>query len=627
MNIFFSKWINRSIAIISDFLMIPTAWVGSCLLYSNFEFQFISWPHVALLTFFQSTIFFICGLYRGLWRFASIPDLIRILRATVSGTIVIILFSKFKSDIIPVSVPLIYSVLLILLLSGSRIFFRWIRDYLKLFQKGQRVLIVGAGSAGEGIARELLRLRNSKFRPLAFIDDDLLRQGREIHGLRVVGTCNKIPDIIKKLDINLILIAVPSASSTDMRRIVNYCEQAKIPFRTLPGIKELADGTVSLNELREVVLEDLLGREQAQLDWQSIAATISNKTILVSGGGGSIGSELCRQIAANSPASLIIIDNNEFNLYSIDMELRERFSNLNLTCLLCTVTDQVGVKKIFEKYKPELVFHTAAYKHVPLLELQLRAAMYNNIVGTRTMGHIASESGVKKFILISTDKAVNPTNTMGATKRAAEVYCQNMNFHSKTHFITVRFGNVLNSAGSVVPLFRKQLSEGGPLTVTHPEITRFFMTIPEASQLILQAASMGQGGEIFVLDMGEPIKIRYLAEQMIKLSGKILGSDISIKYTGLRPGEKLYEELFHEGEELCDTFHEKIKQSHVRRRDWDSLLKILTEIENACYSYDESRLSELLYLLVPEFKNEIAHTKLQHLMSGDLCSEESLSFV
>ncbi|MDX1900597.1 MAG: nucleoside-diphosphate sugar epimerase/dehydratase [Gammaproteobacteria bacterium] len=602
MKTFVNIWLNRTLAITSDFLMIPLSWSGAFFLYSNVFSQPFPLQLLLILTLIQFGVFFICGLYRGIWRFASIPDLMRILRAVVIGSCVIYLYTLVGHYDLPVGLLLINSMLLILLLSGPRILFRWARDYRQFFTKDQRVLIVGAGSAGEGIVRDLLRLHNTKYHPIAFVDDNLIRQGREIHGVRVLGACQKIPELVKKLDINLILIAVPSASSIDMRRIVGYCEQTKIPFRTLPGLKDLADGTVSFGELRQVLLEDLLGREQAQLDWDQIRSVITHKTILVTGGGGSIGSELCRQIATKAPTCLIIMDNNEYNLYNIDMELRKSSPDLNLQCFLCSVTDRVGVRKIFEKYQPQLVFHTAAYKHVPLLEQQLCAAMYNNIIGTRIMSEAASTFKVQKFVLISTDKAVNPTNAMGATKRASEVFCQNMNFHSSTQFITVRFGNVLDSAGSVVPLFRKQLSEGGPLTVTHPEITRFFMTIPEATQLILQAASMGNGGEIFVLDMGEPIKIRYLAEQMIKLSGKILGDDIEIQYTGLRPGEKLYEELFHENEPLRTTSHQKIRQACVRRRDWLPLLNIIDEVEQACRQYDEKDLQALLYELVPEYK-------------------------
>lgn len=612
MKIPFKNRKNRYVAMFSDVTMILVTWINIYSLFTIPQKPFIFFSSIILFTCLQSSIFYMCGLYRGMWRFASIPDLIRIVRAVLIGTLSIFLIVHGSHQSTPLAIYFFYSMQLILLLSGTRILFRWLRDYSQLLTSGQRVLIIGAGNAGEGIARDLIRMPNKQFHPIAFVDDDVTCIGREIHGIRVMGNCEKIPELVVKLDIQLILIAVPSAGSTDMRRIVNYCEQAKTPFRTLPGLKDLAEGNVNINALRPVLLEDLLGREQAQLEWDKIKFGIADKTILVSGGGGSIGAELCRQIVEHAPKCLVILDNSEFNIYSIDMEIRKKYPNVNLHCFLSNVTDRVGLKKIFQQFHPEIIFHAAAYKHVPLLETQLRAAVFNNIVGTRILGEVASEFKVKKFLLISTDKAVNPTNIMGATKRAAEVFCQNMNFYSETDFITVRFGNVLDSAGSVVPLFRKQLKKGGPLTVTHPEITRFFMTIPEASQLILQAITMGKGGEIFVLDMGEPIKIRYLAEQMIKLSGKKLGHDIEIQYTGLRPGEKLYEELFYEGEQLSITSHVKINKANVRRYDWNQLTTILDEIEIACNIFDEKGLNQLLHQLVPEYKNKNTITNLEN---------------
>ena len=389
-----------------------------------------------------------------------------------------------------------------------------------------------------------------------------------------------------------------------MRDIVGFCEQSGVTFRTLPGIKDIADGIVSINSLREVLLEDLLGREEVQLDWDSIKDSVYNKAVLVTGAGGSIGSELCRQIARLLPKQLILIDKNEFNLYAIDRELQFISTILKIFPHLCCVTDTAEMKKIFKLYQPDLVFHVAAYKHVPLLENHLRISMYNNIIGTRVVAKLADQYRTDTFVLISTDKAVHPTSIMGATKRASEVLCQNYNLHSKTRYITVRFGNVLDSSGSVIPLFRKQLANGGPLTVTHPDISRYFMTIPEASVLILQAATMNENGDIFVLDMGNPIKIRYLAEQMIKLSGKTINQDIRIEYIGLRPGEKLHEELFHQQEDIHDTAHPKIKRAKTRLFNWDDLLDILDEIEIACTMQDEIRLKKLLNQLVPEYQNQ-----------------------
>lgn len=599
---------NQCIAIVSDLTMIPCAWFAACWLFARLDC--VKPGILFFLIAIQGGSFFSYKLYRGIWRFASIPDVFRILRAVVIGTLVFYLYIQIKHILLEKAVFLNYAMLLTFFLCGSRITFRWLRDYRHLFNECQRVLIVGAGSAGESIVRDLLRSSHKKYQAVAFVDDDIKLHGRDIHGVRVQGACDAIVNLVKKFRVQLILIAIPGANSTDMRRIVDYCEQAKIPFRTLPSFHDLADGRVNVNALREVLLEDLLGREQAELAWHQIRNAITDKVILVSGGGGSIGAELCRQIVLQAPKRLIIIENNEYNLYRVEQELRQRYPNLDLQCLLASVTDRIALQQIFMRYRPEYVFHTAAYKHVPMLEKQIRTAIFNNVIGTQVMVECANQYQVKKFVLISTDKAVNPANIMGATKRASEVFCQNMNFHSATKFITVRFGNVLDSAGSVIPLFREQLSQGGPLTVTHPEITRFFMTIPEASQLILQAASMGKGGEIYVLDMGEPIKIRYLAEQMIKLSGKTLGKDIEIHYTGLRPGEKLYEELFHAGEELLPTSHVKIRQAKVRRLDWIALSNIFAELEIACQQYDEAAMRALLDRLVPEYNDELANQTL-----------------
>lgn len=602
-----------------DIFMVVLSWFVTFFLYYDLHpllsiaYSFL--PYVILI---QGSSFYLCGLYRGVWRFASIPDLMRILKAVGFSVAAIVALINYTDRLhMPYPIPILYGMLLVLCLSGPRILFRWLKDYRHFFSSGQRVLIVGAGNAGEGIVRDLRRFSNRAYQPVAFIDDNPAVLGKEIHGIRVMGSSHSIPRLVEKLEIELILIAMPSASSAQMRRIVNICESANIPFRTLPGLKELAEGRVNINSLREVSLDDLLGREQVSLSWDKIRASILNKIVIVTGGGGSIGGELCKQLASLSPASLIIVENCEFNLYLIEMKLKKLYPNLNLFTHLCSVTDRIGIKNIFSGYDPQVVFHAAAYKHVPLLESQLRVAINNNIIGTRIVAEAAALSGSEAFILISTDKAVNPTNIMGTTKRAAEIFCQNFSFHSNTKFITVRFGNVLDSAGSVVPLFKKQLREGGPLTVTHPEMTRFFMTIPEASQLILQAATLGNGGEIFVLDMGEPVKIRYLAEQLIKLSGKNLCEDIEIHYIGLRPGEKLHEELFYTEEELSPTSHPKIRKAKAQRRDWSMLLDCVNELEELCMVHDEKRLLLLLYQLVPEYaptKNQLDETKKLQLV-------------
>jgi FlaA1/EpsC-like NDP-sugar epimerase len=386
-----------------------------------------------------------------------------------------------------------------------------------------------------------------------------------------------------------------------MRRLVGLCERTGVPFRTLPPMDRLMSGQVTLNQLREVSIDDLLGREPIALDWQAIASGLKGNRVLVSGAGGSIGSELCRQIARLEPSHLILLDSSEFNLYAIEMELLKSFPKLQISRYLNDVVDRAAIEKIFQRSRPEVIFHAAAYKHVPMLEDQIREAARNNILGTRVMAEVADRYGSESFVMISTDKAVNPANVMGTSKRAAEIFCQNLNQRSQTRFVTVRFGNVLGSTGSVVPLFKQQIEAGGPVTVTHREITRYFMTIPEACQLILQASVMGDGGEIFVLDMGEPVKIAYLAEQMIRLSGKLPGEDVDIVFTGLRPGEKLYEELFHEKEALQSTPHEKILLARHREFDWERLTEILDGMVIACNRYDEEEIRGQLNELVPEW--------------------------
>jgi FlaA1/EpsC-like NDP-sugar epimerase len=507
-------------------------------------------------------------------------------------------------DNIPRSIVLLYPILLLILLSGPRFLYRWSRDHRLLLKVGKRVLIVGAGQAGEYLVRDLLRMRGHEYLTVAFVDDKARRHGQDLHGVPVVGACDAIPEVVERLDIELIMLAVPSAKAAQMRRLVELCERSGVPFQTVPPLDALMSGKVSINELREVSIEDILGRDPVSLDWEGIRQGLTGKTILVTGAGGSIGSELCRQIATLEPARLVLMENSEYNLYALELELQQQFPGVRLAARLGDVRDQPKVEQLFAEQQPDVVFHAAAYKHVPMLEHQLREAVYNNVLGTRNVALAADRHGCSEFVLISADNAVNPANVMGATKRVAEIFCQNLNSRSATRFITVRFGNVLGSAGSVVPLFRKQIRAGGPVTVTHPEMERYFMTIPEAAQLILQAGVLGKGGEIFVLDMGEPVKIQYLAEQMIRLSGKEPHKDIPIVHSGLRPGEKLYEELFHEQEKLEKTSHEKIFLARYREVDWDRLEASLNAMESACQAFDSDRLMGLLAGLVPE--NRIA---------------------
>ncbi len=598
---------NRALVTLHDLAVVLVAWLGAYWLRFNLEgipAEFLRQALLMLPVVFiaQGGMLWYFGLYRGVWRFASLPDLVRILKAVAAGVSIaaVAIFALTRLVLIPRSVFVLDGLLLVLLLGGPRFAYRWIKDRHLHAKSGRKVLIVGAGQAGEMLVRDLLRDPDHVYQPVAFVDDDPGKRKKDIHGIPVVGTVDELLAIAPELAAELILIALPSATSAQMRRIVGVCESTGITFRMLPRIEDLVAGQVSVRDLREVKLDDLLGRDPVSLDWQAITRGTQGKVVLVSGGGGSIGSELCRQIARLQPARLVILEQGEFNLYAIELELRREFPGLPLEVVLGSVADPVVVEQALAHHRPHVIFHAAAYKHVPMLEGQVRAAVANNVLGTRCLASAADRHGCEAFVMISTDKAVNPSNVMGATKRVAEIYCQGLNARSNTRFITVRFGNVLGSAGSVIPLFQKQIAAGGPVTVTDPRITRYFMTIPEAAQLILQASAMGRGGEIFVLDMGEPVRIAYLAEQLILLSGRKPGEDIEIIYTGLRPGEKLYEELFHEAEEHVDTGHPKILLARSRPVDLGDRESVFAQLAEACDRNLEGRLKELLALLVPE---------------------------
>lgn len=615
-RVFFLKLYKKIPVIAFDTCCIPVAWYLSYLLRYNMQ----PFPHyinntdsvysLLILMSIQLSSYYYFKVYRGLWHFSSLNDLIRIIKTVslaVFLTIPVLYLGSLLSNI-PRSLFPLYILVEISLLCSGRLLMRFYRDKHKSFTISQvkKVLIIGAGRAGESLIRDLKR--SPIYSVVGLVDDNASKCGLEIHGVRVLGASRDLMEIVTDCRADLIFIAIPSARSAAMRRIVNRCEQCNIPFRTLPSLSALASGYVQINSLRKVNIEDLLGRDEVQLEWEKIAKAVQDKLVIVTGGGGSIGSELCRQLVTLSPKKLLIIDNSEFNLYTIEQELKISHPDVTVETRLISVADAAAVHYHFKKFKPQIIFHAAAYKHVPLLEEQVRSATYNNIIGTQILAEASVAVNAEKFILISTDKAVNPTNIMGTTKRVAEIYCQNLNERVMTQFITVRFGNVLGSAGSVVPLFQKQLQAGGPLTVTHPDIQRYFMTIPEACQLILQAMVSGHGGEIFVLDMGEPIKISYLAEQMIHLAGKVPGKDIQIQYTGLRPGEKLYEELFHESEALTSTDHAKLFKAKFRSVDWEVLTQTFKLICSACNNHDEEELSILIKSLVPEFsmQNDIS---------------------
>lgn len=606
-----------------DIAAIPASWYLAYWLRFNLEslpprlFMPEALLSLLILMVVQTACYVHFKVYRGLWRFSSINDVTRILKAILTAITIVfpILYLTAWLGHVPRSILPLYGILLMALLCGGRLIYRNSADMKNKAQQHDetsRVLIIGAGQAGEGLIRDLRRTSN--YLPVGLVDDNQNKKGLDVHGVRVLGTTNELTHLVKAHQVDLVIIAIPSARSFDMRRVVGLCEASNIPFRTLPSIQALATGRVEVNALRDVNIEDLLGRDQVELNWDKIADNIQGKRILVTGAGGSIGSELCRQVMAQNPSQLLILDNSEFNLYKIEMELNEQFPSIPLMVSLTNIVDRVAIDRVFHEFRPEIVFHAAAYKHVPMLESQVRVAVQNNIIGTQQVVEASVAVDVAKFILISTDKAVNPSNIMGATKRVAEIYCQNLNARVTTQFVTVRFGNVLGSVGSVVPLFQEQLKKGGPLTVTHPEMKRYFMTIPEACQLILQAMANGRGGEIFVLDMGEPIKISYLAEQVIRLAGKEPGKDVEIQYVGLRPGEKLYEELFHDAERLEQTEHTKLFKAQFRKIAWDELSQVLLQLNEACARYQNTHLLQLLKNLVPEFTNPGAVARAQTII-------------
>jgi len=600
----------RAAVIIHDFCMVVAAWFATAWLIEStsatpFDNSFSTQSGLLIVLGLQGSVLWATGLYKGLWRFASFQDMWNIARASVFGTLAIVaVLSLLKGVTVSQWMPaaLIYPALLFALLGLPRMCYRFWKDSrvsVAATGKGFRqVLILGAGRSGAMLERELRR--RGGFDVVGFLDDDKRLRGAQVHGIPVLGAIEKLPKVGGIHKIDLVIIAMPSASNQQMQRIVEVCELSEIDFRTLPTLQDLGSQATNIGDLKRVVIDDLLGRDPVSLEWESIRQGLVGKRVMITGGGGSIGSELCRQIARLNPVELIVIDHSEYSLYKIDHELRSEFHDLVFYSILGDICDPATVEKVIGDYKPDVVFHAAAYKHLPILQTQVREAFRNNVFGTMRVAEAAERHGVGTFVLISTDKAVNPANIMGATKRVAEMYCQNMNSHSNTRFITVRFGNVLNSNGSVVPLFQEQIAKGGPVTVTHPEISRYFMTISEASQLIMQAAVLGSGGEIYVLDMGEPVNITYLAEHLIRLAGKEPGRDIEIIYTGLRPGEKLFEQLFHELEPYEQTTHEKILLAHPREADWDELRAELRSSELAVRRYDTNALKKALVRLVPE---------------------------
>lgn len=561
------KRVERALIIaIADIVAVLFASIAALWIRYDFSFESISREFVdnaiRMIPFDAVStlvIFWVFRLYQSVWRYASTNELLKICVAVITEGMLQLLVFMFWGISVPRSYYLFYTFILGGFAVGIRFFYRFLRIIrnksfsLKRGDSRKNVMIVGAGSAGNSILKEIEASEYVTMKVKCLIDDNPGCQGKTMRGIPIVGGREVIGEACDRYDIDEIIIAIPSASKQTIKRLVEICKDTGCKIQMVPGIYQLINGDVSVSQLREVDIEDLLGREPVKINVEEIIGYIKGKTVMVTGGGGSIGSELCRQLAAHEPRKLIIVDIYENNAYDIQQELKVKYPDLSLTVLIASVRDEVKINQIFEEYKPQIVYHAAAHKHVPLMEDSPAEAIKNNVFGTYKTAKAADKVGVEKFVLVSTDKAVNPTNIMGASKRMCEMVIQMMNERSETDFVAVRFGNVLGSNGSVIPLFKKQILAGGPVTVTDPNIIRYFMTIPEAVSLILQAGAYAKGGEIFVLDMGEPVKILDLATNLIQLSGYKVGEDIDIVFTGLRPGEKMYEELLMSEEGLKDT--------------------------------------------------------------------------
>ena len=553
-------------------------------------------------------IFYIMHLYSSLWAFAGETELQNIVVACVISTLlngIGMQFFKITTQAVPRSYYVAYLASLVVCIFASRFSYRFFRG-LKHKQQNKKnlisVMVIGAGEAANLIIKEIVNSNFSTMVIKCIIDDDRGKWGRYIQGIKVVGGRDKIVECADIYEVDEIIVAMPSAPRADIREILEICKDTNCKLRSLPGMYQLVNGEVSVSKLRDVEVEDLLGRDPISVDMDSILGYVQGKVVLVTGGGGSIGSELCRQIAAHKAKRLVIVDIYENSVYDIQQELKEKYPELDLVVLIASVRNTNRMNYIFSTYRPNIVYHAAAHKHVPLMEDSPTEAVKNNVFGTFKTAQAAAMSGVQRFVMISTDKAVNPTNIMGASKRICEMIIQTFDKHYNTEFVAVRFGNVLGSNGSVIPLFRRQIAAGGPVTVTHPDIIRYFMTIPEAVSLVLQAGAYARGGEIFVLDMGEPVKILKLAENLIKLSGFRVGEDIKIEFTGLRPGEKLYEELLMEEEGMKDTANRMIHIGKPIELDEHEFFMQLKELKDEC-QIESSNIRPLLKKIVPTYHN------------------------
>ena len=603
--------IRSTLAFAHDVIAALIAWYGAFLLRFNFE---IPLEHVAVMKQtlivvlpLQAIVFLSFGLYRGTWRFASVPDLKRILLTVASSSIVLValLFMLNTTDRVPRSALVINPILLILIMGGSRFIYRAIKEYQlygAYLKKGEPVIIFGAGPAAISLLKDLDQ--SSQWRVVALLDDDETMHGREIHGVKVVGNISNLPKVANRFSVRHVIIAMPSASHHCRRKVLDLVNQLGLEALTVPAIEDLISGRLNVSQIRRVDVEDLLGRDAVDLDNSGLQHMIAEHTVLVTGAGGSIGSELCRQIIKFNASHLICLDISEYALYQLGQELISQDLPTQLIYVVGDVRHAARLDKLLAQYQPKVVFHAAAYKHVPLMETEnVSEALNNNVLGTHTLAQACKKANIEKFVMVSTEKAVNPTNVLGATKRLAEMVCQGLQGKKGTRFVMVRFGNVLGSSGSVIPKFREQIKSGGPITVTHPDITRYFMSTSEAVQLVMQAGLMSKGGEIFVLDMGEPVRIINLAKDMIKLSG-FSEDEIKIEFSGLRPGEKLYEELLADDESTLPTPHEKLRIASARMVDKKWVNSLLKWIDSTLHK-DELTVKKELEHWVEEYSPDL----------------------
>ena len=559
-------------------------------------------------TLIALVVFWFCRIYHSLWEYASITELYKIVEACTITEVIHVCVTMMLELGLPRSTYFMTWIFLVVSVSASRFMYRFIRTGLNRYRTTDddiRIMIIGAGNATNVLIREISishYLANS--RVVCVIDDNPNKVGKYIHGIKVVGTRDDIKEMAKQYDVDEIIFAIPSASPENRRDILSICKETDCELKILPGVYQMVDGEINIKDIRRVDVLDLLGRNPVEVDIESIMGYVKDKVVLVTGGGGSIGSELCRQLVSHKPRKLIIFDIYENNAYDIQQELCINHADANVETLIGSVRNVGRLEDIFKKYHPDIIYHAAAHKHVPLMEVSPNEAVKNNVIGTYNVARMADKYGAEKFVLISTDKAVNPTNVMGATKRICEMIVQSFNEKSDTDYVAVRFGNVLGSNGSVIPLFKKQIEAGGPVTVTDPNIIRYFMTIPEAVSLVLQAGAYARGGEIFVLDMGEPVKIDDLAKNLIRLSGYTLGVDMNIVYTGLRPGEKLYEEVLSDKENTIPTENKKIMIAKVRHYEYTDIIETYGEFENLSRTVKIMDTVKLMKKVVPEFKSK-----------------------